>query len=155
MSTELQREMQTMDSLVALYGDEGDKADWQRIRASLTPAREAAAAVPEGYKVVPVEPTQGMLDAAGMCIVPDGKEWLDQSNRETWAAMLAAAPAQQPAAAVPAANVTPMRQPRTDLARLVESIKAVVYVNGDGLSVTEAIGALEIAKLELLKEQEQ
>lgn len=60
-----------------------------------------------------------------------------------------------PAAAVPAANVTPMRQPRADLARLVESIKAAVYANGDGLSVTEAIGALELAKLELLKEQEQ
>ena len=61
----------------------------------------------------------------------------------------------QPAAAVPAANVTPMRQPRTDLVRLVESINAAVYANGDGLSVTEAIGALELAKLELLKEQEQ
>lgn len=60
-----------------------------------------------------------------------------------------------PAAAVPAANVTPMRQPRADLARLVESINAAVYANGDGLSVTEAIGAIEIAKLELLKEQEQ
>ena len=63
--------------------------------------------------------------------------------------------AQQPAAAVRAANVTPMRQPRADLARLVESINAAVYANGDGLSVTEAIGALELAKLELLKEQEQ
>lgn len=60
-----------------------------------------------------------------------------------------------PAAEVPAANVTPMRQPRTDLARLVESINAAVYANGDGLSVTEAIGALELAKLELLREQEQ
>lgn len=60
-----------------------------------------------------------------------------------------------PAAAVPADNVTPMRQPRADLARLVESINAAVYSNGDGLSVTEAIGALELAKLELLKEQEQ
>ena len=44
------------------------------------------------YKLVPVEPTQAMLDAAGMCIVPEGKKWLDDSNRETWAAMLAAAP---------------------------------------------------------------
>lgn len=60
-----------------------------------------------------------------------------------------------PAAAVPADNVTPMRQPRADLARLVESINATVYANADGLSVTEAIGALELAKLELLKEQEQ
>ena len=68
-------------------------------------------------------------------------------------ALDAAQPA--PRAAVPAANVTPMRQPRADLARLVESINAAVYANGDGLSVTEAIGALELAKLELLKEQEQ
>ena len=57
--------------------------------------------------------------------------------------------------AVIAANVTPMRQPRADLARLVESINAAVYANGDGLSVTEAIGALELAKLELFKEQEK
>ena len=68
---------------------------------------------------------------------------------------LLASQAQQPADAVPADNVTPMRQPRADLARLVESINAAVYANGDGLSVTEAIGALELAKLELLKEQEQ
>lgn len=60
-----------------------------------------------------------------------------------------------PAAVAVPANVTPMRQPRADLARLVESINAAVYANGDGLSVTEAIGALELAKLELLKEQEQ
>lgn len=69
-----------------------------------------------------------------------------------WTPLFAAPPA---AVAVPAANVTPMRQPRADLARLVESINAAVYANGDGLSVTEAIGALEIAKLELLKDQEQ
>ena len=59
------------------------------------------------------------------------------------------------ALAVPADNVVPMRQPRADLARLVESINSAVYANGNGLSVTEAIGALELAKLELLKEQEQ
>ncbi len=35
-------------------------------------------------------------------------------------------------------NPVPMRQPRTDLARLVESIKAAVYANGDGLSDFEA-----------------
>ena len=69
-----------------------------------------------------------------------------------WTPLFAAPPA---ALAVPAANVTPMRQPRADLARLVESINAAVYANGNGLSVTEAIGALELAKLELLKEQEQ
>ncbi|MHB1407984.1 MAG: hypothetical protein ACYCXC_00070 [Acidovorax defluvii] len=61
-------------------------------------APQPAVAMPEGYALVPVEPTQAMLDAAGMCVVPEGKEWLDASNRETWAAMLAAAPeAPQPA----------------------------------------------------------
>ena len=81
---------------------------------------------------------------------------------DVWITSLAAAKtvqaamlAQQPAALAVPANVTPMRQPRADLARLVESINAAVYTNGNGLSVTEAIGALELAKLELLKEQEQ
>jgi hypothetical protein len=60
-----------------------------------------------------------------------------------------------PVVAAPAANVTPLRQPRLDLARLADAISAAVYDNAKGLSVTEAIGALEIAKLELLKEQEQ
>ena len=54
-------------------------------------AQAPPAAVPAGYALVPVEPTQAMLDAAGMSIVLAGKEWLDQSNREVWASMLAAA----------------------------------------------------------------
>ena len=78
--------------------------------------------------------------------------WAAERCMETDPSPLYLAP-QAPPAAV--ANVTPMRQPRADLARLVESINAAVYANGDGLSVTEAIGALELAKLELLKEQEQ
>jgi len=75
-----------------------------------------AAAVPEGYALVPVEPTQAMLDAAGMCVVPEGKRWLDDSNRETWTAMLAAAPeAPQPV----------KRQPLTD-----EEICAALDIDG-------------------------
>ena len=71
--------------------NQADAADevLRQIRRALS--HQPAAAVPDGYALVPVEPTQGMLDAAGMSIVPAGKEWLDQSNRETWAAMLAAA----------------------------------------------------------------
>ena len=81
----------------------------------------------------------------------------DTPRAEVAAAFIRAAERAAPPAAlaVPADNVTPMRQPRADLARLVESINATVYANADGLSVTEAIGALELAKLELLKEQEQ
>lgn len=99
------------------------------------------------------------LDAARGEAVPDGYtsfgefRWAcdcDERMKREWIPLYAALDA-----AVPAANVTPMRQPRADLARLVESINAAVYANGDGLSVTEAIGALELAKLELLKEQEQ
>ena len=75
-----------------------------------------AAAVPEGYALVPVEPTQAMLDAAGMCVVPEGKRWLDDSNRETWTAMRAAAPeAPQPV----------KRQPLTD-----EEICAALDIDG-------------------------
>lgn len=97
--------------------------------------REAVELLKSGAPVVEVWEKTGIY-SDGLCAIRD-----------------AIAP---PAAlAVPAANVTPMRQPRADLARLVESINAAVYANGDGLSVTEAIGALELAKLELLKEQEQ
>lgn len=44
------------------------------------------------WKLVPVAPTQAMLDAAGECPVPEGKAWLDDDARATWGAMLAAAP---------------------------------------------------------------
>lgn len=48
----------------------------------------------------------------------------------------------------------PLRQPRYDLARLVAQIKELVRTEGAALSVTEAIGALELAKLELLQEEQ-
>jgi hypothetical protein len=49
----------------------------------------------------------------------------------------------------------PPHQPRHDLARLVAHIKALVRTEGAGLSVTEAICAIELAKLELLMEDAQ
>ncbi len=42
--------------------------------------------------IVPKVPTQAMLDANGSSIAPQWKAWLEQDARETWAAMLAAAP---------------------------------------------------------------
>lgn len=42
---------------------------------------------------------------------------------------------------------------RPDLGRLVDEIKRVVYEKKGVISVTEAIGALEIAKIEILKDQ--
>ena len=51
------------------------------------------AAVPAGFVLVPVEPTQSMLDANGDCPgYPEGKAWLERDARETWKAMLAARP---------------------------------------------------------------
>ena len=43
---------------------------------------------------------------------------------------------------------------RPDLGRLVDEIKRVVYEQKGQISVTEAIGALEVAKLEIFKEQQ-
>jgi len=44
------------------------------------------------WKLVPVTPTQAMLDANGTSIAPVGTAWLSEDARQTWAAMLAAAP---------------------------------------------------------------
>lgn len=49
-------------------------------------------------------------------------------------------------------NVIPLRANRQDLQRLVDDIKKAVYAYSGGISVTEAIGALEIAKLEIFEE---
>lgn len=43
---------------------------------------------------------------------------------------------------------------RPDLQRLVNEIKRVVYEQAGSISVTEAIGAIELAKLEIIKEQQ-
>lgn len=43
---------------------------------------------------------------------------------------------------------------RPDLQRLVNDLKRVVYDRAGHISVTEAIGAMELAKLEILKEQQ-
>jgi len=45
-----------------------------------------------GFQLVPINPTQSMLDANGRSEFPEGKEWLERDARATWAAMLAAAP---------------------------------------------------------------
>ena len=104
------------------------------------------AAVPAGYVLVHVD---RMLAAC----LPGGSSCDPQRVADAIREYVAAqAP---PAAAVPAANVTPMRQPRLDLSRLVDAIDAAIYEHGKGLTVTECIGALELAKLELFKEQEK
>ena len=49
--------------------------------------------------------------------------------------------------------VQPLGAPRHDLQRLVQEIKDVVYAYTGAISVTEAIGALELAKMEIHQEQ--
>lgn len=48
---------------------------------------------------------------------------------------------------------TPLRAKRSDLQRLVDELKAVVFNYSGRISVTEAVGAMEIAKLELFHGQ--
>lgn len=50
-------------------------------------------------------------------------------------------------------QVIPLGQKRHDLQSLVDDIKRVVYSRDGAISVTEAIGALEIAKIEIFSEQ--
>jgi hypothetical protein len=51
------------------------------------------------------------------------------------------------------ADVQPLGQARHDLQRLVDEIKQTIYAYTGSISVTEAIGALELAKLEIYQEQ--
>lgn len=50
-------------------------------------------------------------------------------------------------------NVRRLPVQRHDLGDLVRVIKEIVYRSAGEISVTEAIGALELAKLEILDEQ--
>lgn len=49
-------------------------------------------------------------------------------------------------------DVIPLGAPRADLQELVDQIKAVVYERTKLISLTEAIGALELAKLEIWRD---
>ena len=49
-------------------------------------------------------------------------------------------------------NLFKMPVKRNDLANLVKEIKSVVYSHSGKISVTEAVGALELAKIEIVNE---
>lgn len=53
------------------------------------------------------------------------------------------------------ANVHMLKLPRRDLERLVNAIKDAFYENAEGMSLTEAIGAIEVAKIEIYNEQKE
>lgn len=50
-------------------------------------------------------------------------------------------------------EVTRMPVARHDLYNLVQHIKDTIYLKAEGLSVCEVIGAIELAKIEILEEQ--
>ena len=68
----------------------GPAGYWSLIQSRANDAAAALAAppVPAGYKVVPVEPTPEMMDAAEAC----SDDWPRTTWRAAWSAMLAAAP---------------------------------------------------------------
>lgn len=73
-----------------------DPADaWRAWQAALA-QQPAPVAVPDGWKLVPVEPTGGMLDNATSCVVAvgDGADYVGRDEAaEIYRALLAAAPA--------------------------------------------------------------
>ena len=54
----------------------------------------SAPAVPDGWMLVPIEPTPEMVRAAHNCMPPVSRKW-HAAIKEKWAAMLAAAPSPQ------------------------------------------------------------
>jgi len=51
-------------------------------------------------------------------------------------------------------NVIRLPVTRKDIQTLVDAIKAEVYVRGVGFALAEVVGALEIVKYDIIKEQE-
>lgn len=66
----------------------------RKIRDAIRSATSEA--VPDGWVLVPREPTQEMIEANGRSICDEGNAWLERDARTTWAAMLAAAPNPKP-----------------------------------------------------------
>ena len=62
------------------------------------------AVVPNGWVMVPKEPTAEMIRANGQSGFDVGDKWLAEDAKQTWVAMLAAAP-QPPAPSVPSVDV--------------------------------------------------
>lgn len=50
-------------------------------------------------------------------------------------------------------NVVPLRARRNDLQEAVDTIKDIIYGYSGTMSLAEAVGILEMVKLELLEEQ--
>lgn len=71
---------------------EAAEAEVQRLNANAQPVSDGCK-VPEGWKLVPIEPSWEMLSADGCKDHHNGQKCLHHDNRRRiWAAMLAAAP---------------------------------------------------------------
>ena len=52
-------------------------------------------------------------------------------------------------------NVTKLSATRADIRVLVDELKAQVYLNGEGFSMAEIVGVLELIKLNIIEEQKE
>lgn len=77
-----------------LWPDEecNDGREWAPVYTSAPPKPDAAPSVPDGWQLVPVEPTQRMLEAAFLRIESEGISTTPWLRASIYRAMLAAAP---------------------------------------------------------------
>lgn len=68
-----------------------DYAEWQAALLAHLRTLAAPAGVPSGWKLVPLEPTSEMMDAAEEC----STDWPRTTWAEAYSAMLAAAPTRE------------------------------------------------------------
>ena len=84
-------EVDALASSISMWGDDYSQAVKEILRdyaAHLRERESAKAGVPDGWQLVPVEPTRGMLDAA----TNYDSDMIGLYALEFWQAMLAAAP---------------------------------------------------------------
>lgn len=78
------------------YGHVGKYSAWQAWRQAIAHDRAnqpAASGVPEGWRLVPIEPTQAMIDAVvENSFLHESREKFEIITRSDWRDMLAAAP---------------------------------------------------------------
>jgi hypothetical protein len=102
--------------------------------------QEPVATIPPGYKLVPVEPTDEMIDAAkgGAVLSPSMAALWHKGLLGNWAAMLAAAPeAPQPAKRVPLTNA--------DLKKVIDAAPTPSNPHDVGRWVVNVCRAIEAA----------
>jgi len=86
--------MITNEEITALWQKHSTNIwDFAHALMAAAPTGKQSLQVPEGYKLVPVEPTPEMINAGRICPMPTDIEWdEDEDYSAVYRAMLAAAP---------------------------------------------------------------